>query len=270
MTTELPAIPIVDSHCHVSVRWFEPGETLLFQMDRCGVERAVIIGNLFEFDQSYQQEFFHAHEDRFASVVLIDPEQPDASDTLRRYVDDGAAGARLRAEDRSPGDDPYAIWRTAAELGVPVSCFGVNAAFASDDFQALLDEVPDVTIILENLAFVGSPQNTDAQRERAWALVRYPQLYIKVPALSSIAERELPYTSLYPFKRPIPPYLQSVYDIWGPERMMWGSDFPPVTGREGYAHALSYPRDEFADKPVDAQRQIFGATATKVFWPGSH
>jgi L-fuconolactonase len=263
--SELAEIAIVDSHCHASVRWFEPVESLLFQMDRCGVERAVLIGNLFEFDQSYQQTCLHAHPDRLASVVLIDPSDANAIDSLEAHVADGAIGVRLRAEDRSPGDDPLAIWRAADRLGVPVSCFGVNGAFATDNFRDLVEALPNLTIVLENLAFVGGPDRTDEERAIAWDLYRYPSLYIKVPALSSIAERELPYTSLYPFKTPIPPYIQTVYDLWGPERMMWGSDFPPVTGREGYFSALRYPRDELADKPLEAQQQIFGGTAAKVF-----
>jgi len=264
---ELETIPIIDSHCHVSLRWFEPADTLLFQMDRNGVERAVLIGNLFEFDQSYQQEVFHAHPDRLASVVLIDPEQPDAVQHLEHLVEDGAIGVRLRAEERSPGDDPYLIWRAAERLGIPVSCFGVNGAFAAEAFTDLLAEVPNLTIVLENLGFVGGADRSDEERKRVWEdLVGYPNLFIKVPALSSFCERDLPYKSWYAFKTPIPPHLPRVYDLWGPERMMWGSDFPPVTGREGYAHALGYPRDEFADKPIEAQRAIFGGTAAKVFF----
>jgi L-fuconolactonase len=263
--SDLPELQIVDSHCHASERWFEPVETLLFQMDRCGVERAVLIGNLFEFDQSYQQSCLHRHPDRLASVVIMDPSDPTAVEALEGHVTDGAVGVRLRAEDRSEGDDPLAIWRAADRLGIPVSCFGVNGAFATDEFRQLVEELPNLTIVLENLAFVGGPDRSDQERETAWGLASYPSLYIKVPALSSIAQRELPYTSSYPFKRPIPPYIQKVYDIWGPDRMMWGSDFPPVTGREGYYSALRYPRDELADKPAEAQQQIFGGTAEKVF-----
>ena len=34
-------MPIVDTHCHVSQVYYEPVETLLFQMDRAGVDHAV-------------------------------------------------------------------------------------------------------------------------------------------------------------------------------------------------------------------------------------
>ena len=47
---------IADSHCHVSPHWYEPVESLLFQMDRNGVEHAVLIQMQSQFDNSYQQE----------------------------------------------------------------------------------------------------------------------------------------------------------------------------------------------------------------------
>ena len=47
--------------------------------------------------------------------------------------------------------------------------------------------------------------------------------------------------------------------------MMWGSDFPPVAGREGYRLALNLTRDQFAAKSDADREQIFGQTASSVF-----
>ena len=46
---------------------------------------------------------------------------------------------------------------------------------------------------------------------------------------------------------------------------MWGSDFPPVSGREGYANALRFTMDELAGKPEAALAEVFGGTARRVF-----
>jgi predicted TIM-barrel fold metal-dependent hydrolase len=49
---------------------------------------------------------------------------------------------------------------------------------------------------------------------------------------------------------------------------MWGSDYPPVSGREGYTNALRLPMAELARIPGcgDAERdQIFGGTAQSIF-----
>jgi len=57
-----------------------------------------------------------------------------------------------------------------------------------------------------------------------------------------------------------------VVDTFGPSRMMWGSDFPPVAGREGYRLALNLTRDQFGTKSDADRAQIFGQTASSVFF----
>ncbi len=113
---------IVDSHCHVSLVWFQPVETLLHEMDRNGVHRAVLIQMMGQTDNAYQHECVRRFPDRFASVVLVDHTRADAVQELRRWLDDGATGLRLAPGARSPGEDPLAIWREAGRLGVTVSC----------------------------------------------------------------------------------------------------------------------------------------------------
>src|SRR5579864_1391260 len=113
---------VIDSHCHVSDLWYEPVETLLFQMDRNGVDGAVLIQILGQFDNGYQQDCLRRYPGRFASVVMVNVAEPTAIGELRRLAEDGASGVRLRPTARSVGDDPMAIWRTAADLGLSVSC----------------------------------------------------------------------------------------------------------------------------------------------------
>ena len=107
---------IVDSHCHVSPVWFEPVETLLFQMDRHGVAQAVLTQLLGQFDNTYQQRCVTSYPGRFASIVAVDPAAAHACGQLQRLATEGASGVRLRPEMRSIGADPYNIWRTAAQM----------------------------------------------------------------------------------------------------------------------------------------------------------
>src|SRR3979411_3285036 len=114
----------VDSNCHASLHWYEPIETLLFEMDRNDVDQAVLIQINGQYDNTYQQECVRRYPQRFTSVVLVDPQQPDALETLDRLAEAGASGVRLRPDARSPGADPLAIWRAAGRLGLAVSCGG--------------------------------------------------------------------------------------------------------------------------------------------------
>jgi L-fuconolactonase len=69
----------------------------------------------------------------------------------------------------------------------------------------------------------------------------------------------------FPFEQPVPDYFQRALDLFGPGRMMWGSDFPPVAGREGYANALRFCREQFTSLPRADQDLIFGGVASTVF-----
>lgn len=264
-------MPIVDSHCHVSPVWYGPAEDLLYQMDRNGVEHAVLIQIQHEFNNDYQYQAARQYPGRFALVVVIDTTRPDAHLELARQASLGASGVRFQPTVRSAGDDPLLIWRTAARLRLPVSCVGSSEAFASDDFAALVAALPDLTIVIEHLGSVSSPDPDDAARatrERVFALSRYPNTRIKIPGLGEFCRRALPVTQPFPFATPLPDYLSQVYRTFGPRRMMWGSDFPPVSGREGYANALKFTRAEFLamDGVSDDDRDwIFGRTALSVF-----
>jgi L-fuconolactonase len=181
-----------------------------------------------------------------------------------------ASGVRLRATTRSPGDDPLAIWRAAGRLGLAVSCSGSGAEFAADDFAALVQSLPGVTIVIEHLGSHSRPDMTDAERaarQRAFALSRFPNCSIKVTGLGEFCQRAMPVTEPFPFVRPIPPYLSQVCDAFGPQRMMWGSDYPPVDAREGYGNALRGTMAQFAERGEDDRAAIFGGTARALFPP---
>ena len=259
---------IVDSHCHVSPYWYEPVESLLFQMDRNGVEKAVLVQYMGQFDNEYQFQCMCRFPERFASVVLVDVRSPDAADELDRLVDQGASGIRLRPSMRSPGDDPLAIWRKAAELKLPVSCSGTSVDFASDEFANLVQAFPDLPIAIEHLGSVNTPDDEiehSGIRSKVFALSRFPNVYIKIHGLGEFCKKMRKISGQFPFETPIPNALEMAYEAFGPERMMWGSDYPPVSGREGYGNALRFTLEQFVSKDQKDRNMIFGEVARSVF-----
>ncbi|MDP8924987.1 MAG: amidohydrolase family protein [Chloroflexota bacterium] len=259
---------IVDSHCHAALGWYEPVEVLLRQMDANGVERAILIQIGGQFDNSYQTECVRRYPDRLASVVCVDPARSDAPGALERLAAEGATGVRLRPGDRSPGDDPLALWRKAAELGLSISSGGSGLEFADDAFAGVFEAFPELPIVIEHLGSVNNPREEAPERrpaEKVFGLARYPNAYMKIHGLGEFATRAMPVRGPFPFVEPIPPLLERAYDAFGPTRLMWGSDFPPVSGREGYANALKFPLERFANKPEAERAQIFGEVAWSIF-----
>ncbi len=262
---------IVDAHCHVSENWYEPVESLLHQMERHGVRHAVLVQMQGQFANDYQFDCVRRYPSRFAPVVLVDSSHEDASTQLERLADAGASGVRLNAATRSPGDDPLAIWQVAARLRLSVSCAGSAAEFADPEFADLVAAVPGLTIVLEHLGSVNQADRDDtmrADRLRAFELARFPNVFMKIPGLGEFCERRSPTGGPLPFAQPEPPLLEDAVAAFGPSRLMWGSDFPPVSAREGYGNALNLPLDRLTallGVGSDDIARIFGGTALSVF-----
>jgi L-fuconolactonase len=169
---------------------------------------------------------------------------------------------------RSPGDDPMAIWRKAAELKLPVSCSGTSVDFASDGFANTIQTFPDLPIVIEHLGSVNTPDDETEHsgiRNKVFALSRFPNVYIKIHGLGEFCKRLRNISGTFPFKTPIPNALEMAYEAFGPERMMWGSDYPPVSGQEGYSNSLRFTLEQFVSKDQEDRDMIFGETARKVF-----
>jgi L-fuconolactonase len=260
-------VSVIDSHAHVAPHWYEPVEALRGQMDRTGVDGAVLVQMLGQTDNAYIQSCRRREPHRFSTVVLVDVENPDAAGEVARLAADGAAGLRLRPTARSPRGDALGIWRAALAAGLAISSPGSSTDFASPSFAELVAALPDLPIVLEHLGSTSTPDRDDEQRalrRTTFALARYPNVFIKVPGLGEFAERAKP-PGDFPFARPLPPYLDEVFTAFGPARMMWGSDFPVVSSREGYANALTLCRDALAACSATERAAIFGGTAARVF-----
>ena len=259
---------IVDSHCHAALGWYEPVEALLHQMDRHGVEHAVLIQINGQTNNDYQTECVRRYPDRLSSVVIVDTDRPEAVRELERLAAEGARGVRLRPGVRSPGDDPLAIWRAAERLGLAVSCGGSAADFAAPAFAALVEAVPSLPIVIEHLGSLNRPTGDAGEEERlrqVFGLSRFPNVLMKIHGLGEFSQRAMPVKEPFPFEEPIPPLLELAYAAFGPDRLMWGSDFPPVSGREGYGNALRLTLAQFAARPEAEREQIFGGVARTIF-----
>ena len=262
---------IVDAHCHASPLWFEPVEPLVCQMDLNGVARGVLTQVLGQFDNGYQAECVARYPGRFASVGAVDVAAADAADQVRIWAARGMVGLRLRPEARSPTGDPLAVWRAAAGCGLAISCGGAAANLVAAEFAALAGAFPAMPFVLEQL---GGWNRPDCNREPAtWtailALARFDNVSLKLPTLGQIAPRQI--------GKPLPAsgpvldesqgaILLEALNAFGAQRLMWGSDYPVVSSREGYANALNWTRSLFASRPQSEVDAVFGGNAERLFF----
>jgi L-fuconolactonase len=260
--------PIIDSHVHVAPNWYEPVESLLFHMDTVGVDKAILVQQQGQFDNRYLLECAWNNADRLYAVVLVDVKRADAVDQLQDLAEQGAHGIRLRPTDRSAGSDPLAIWRQAETLSLPVSCVGSLELFSDPAFAQVIEAVPNATIIIEHLGSANIPDEEGAPyplRRRVFDLARYPNVAIKFHGLGEICHRAQPFPQPFPFERANLELFDLAYQAFGADRLLWGSDYPPVSGREGYANALRWPQEHFAELLLTDRAALFGATALRLY-----
>ena len=256
----------IDTHCHASPTWFEPVELLLFQMDRNDVDKAVLIQHRGQYDNRYLLECVLRYPDRFVAVGMVDTTLPDAPDTLARWAAEGIQGVRFNPSERSPGNDPLAIWRRATELGLVASCLGTSEEYASEDFRRLVEELPDLRVIVEHLGYVGRDDDQPYPiYKNILALAQYPNTYMKVPGLGEIMPRPMPARDPTFDINDVPPVIDMAIEAFGANRLMLGTDYPPCSNREGYANVVRFVREYMTRRSMVEQEAILGGTAAALF-----
>ena len=115
--------------------------------------------------------------------------------------------------------DRYAaLWRLAAAQRSTL-CLLLNPA-ALPLLDRLCATCPDTTVVVDHLARIGMDGQIRGDDVRnLCALARHPGVYVKVSAFYALGLRRPPYTDMEPL-------IRRVYDAFGPDRLMWGSDAP--------------------------------------------
>lgn len=137
----------------------------------------------------------------------------------------------------------------------------------------LVDQVamlhPEMRIVINHLANVkiDGPHLNQEWLEGMQTAARHPRVYLKVSALVESAARDgrkVPQDSEY-----YAPILESVWKIFGEDRLVYGSNWP-VSDRAGdYALVLRIVTDFFQNKGATATAKFFAANAKAAYqYPG--
>ena len=95
---------IVDTHCHTGIHKYEPVESLLYHMDTCDVDQAVLIQHAGETDNAHHVQCMERFPGRFAAAMIVAPD--DDGRQIRRWAERGVVGIRLPANSRAQCADP--------------------------------------------------------------------------------------------------------------------------------------------------------------------
>jgi predicted TIM-barrel fold metal-dependent hydrolase len=231
-----------------SVETVYTAEALLADMDRVGVEEAVVVGYpVVDWTDNWYTEQVAAAHDRLHGVVMLDPFAEGAAERLRdAMATDGVLGVRLGAicpRDRMwETFDPSvtwlrdalsetAFWTAAAETGAAVQVLAHHEQL--DQVQDLVERHPDLTYLLDHFAHAGPETDPDEAYADLRPLADNDGVAVKVSEVVHRSDRRHPYTDMHD-------HVRWLVDVFGPERVVWGSDFPNVSDEATYAESLSW------------------------------
>ena len=248
---------IVDTHCHTGTSKYEPIESLLFHMEQANVSKAVLIQHAGNTDNRYHIQCLRSSPNRFAAAMIV--EANDTGEKIHLWAEQGIMGIRLRADSRADTADPLAHWRAADKLNLVVSVPCSISTLLGNEFSQILNTFQDLKIVIEHLGGANHSMKPPYQEFKTMLeLSRYPNLLIKLPGFGEFCQLPYPFTDILPMA-------QMVVEAFSPQRVMWGSDYPPVSTREGYNHSLEFPLDYFSDLSAEDQEWIFGRTALSIW-----
>ena len=218
------------------------GDEMVAAMDKVGVDGAIFISafSLYRYDASYMVEVQRAHPGRFGLVKPVDPDNPAVADVIADWKKSpGAVGIRIivtkePGRERDATDPGLArILRAAARCDLPVNflCWG-----NLDTGTALIDRHPDTRFIIDHLGIMQprtppAPPQPWADLPKVLALAKRPNVVIKVSGACTLSHKPYPFPDIWdPLAR--------VFDAWGFDRCLWGTDWTRAFAVVNYAQAV--------------------------------
>lgn len=273
---------IFDSHTHAWRHWpYQPEvpdprgrglvEQLLWEMDRHGVDRAVLVCARIEHNpdnNEYAAECVRRYPDRLVQFADVDClwtdtyHRPGAAARLaeaaERYQLRGFTHYLKDDPDWFGSDEGLAFFAKAAELRL-VASLALGPRW-QPALRALASRFPEVTFLCHHLAGARAaeplPRPDLAEILRSAAV---PNICIKLSGLHYAAERGWD----YPCSDAIH-VVRLLYEQYGPERLCWGSDYPVVRLFMTYQHALEAFRTHCPFVPEPHRALILGGNLERI------
>ncbi len=268
--------PIIDPHVHVwkhdpRYPWAKETrnppekdatpEMLLELMRANGVARTVIIQVIYyRWDNSYAADVLRQYPQYFRGVARVDPESPGAPDDLSKLVEEqGFQGVRLSPSEDATGDwmrGPLMppLWKRCQELKASMNILTGTARLP--DVAVLAEKFPDLTVVIDHMA--DCPADRPDELKKLLALARYPKVFVKVSHTWSVSKQPYPYPDAQA-------QVKKLYDAFGPQRLMWGTDWPMVEAHCTYAQALAMVRNEMKFLNDEDRSWMLGRTVERVW-----
>lgn len=235
-------------------------ERLIELMRANRVDRTVLIQVIhYQWDNRYLLDVLRRYPRLFRGVCRVNPEDRAGPDTLAHLTELGFRGVRLSPAAGPEGDwirGPLMrpLWKRCAALRVPMTL--LIPVTRLPDIVPLLDAHPELTVVIDHMA--DCPVDRPDLLRLLLDLARYPRLFVKITHQWSLSNEPYPYADAEE-------QVKRIYDAFGADRLMAGTDWPIRLELLDYAGRLSLYREHMKSFTPAERRMILGGTAERVW-----
>lgn len=242
-------------------------EDLLPTLDRCNIAGTVLVQSLPSLaDTEYLLQLADRHGFVQGVVGWVDLKAPDAAaqiDRLARHP--RLKGLRPMLQDLDDErwiDDPALDPAIAAMLDHGLCFDALVLPRHLGPLLAFAQRHPRLPIVVDHAAKPAIPRGElTPWRHDLAALAALPQVHCKLSGLLTEA-------GPFPHAQRLQPWMEAVYRLFGPQRLIWGSDWPVLRlagSYEGWlAMAMGFCEAQ-PDADDDTLAAIFGGNARRFY-----
>ena len=271
--------PTIDSQVHAYERnsperpWagFPPwpdevtGDDMVAAMDAVGVDGALLVSpfSMYRYDPTYALEVYTKHPGRFGLIKPFDPQSEAVADEVAVWAaTPGVVGARLMLTAQPfEADDPgiNRILAAGAQAGIPVN---VMCSGKLPLFRELARRHPDTQMVVDHVGIAQpseppAPPEPFAELANVVSLAACDNVAIKISGACTLSHQPFPYPDIW---EP----LRQVFDAFGFDRCMWGTDWTRAVGVLSYEQGVEAFR--VTDQLSDSERSaLMGGTLAKIY-----
>ena len=242
------------------------GADLVAAMDAVGVDGAVLVSafTMYRYDASYAMDVYAAHPGRFALVKPVEPTDPGVGETIADWAKTkGAVAVRImmRGDVATDPADPglNRVLAAAGRHNLPVNLLAYGRLPQAAEMAA---RNPDTRLVIDHLGIPQpfeppAPPEPFADLPAVLALAKSPNVVLKITGACTLSHQPYPYPDIWdPLAR--------IFDAWGLDRCLWGTDWTRAVGLLTYKQGVDAFR--VTDRLSDSEREtLMGGTLRRVY-----
>ena len=248
------------------------GDDMVVAMDAVGVDGALLVSpfSMYQYDPSYALEVYAKHPSKFGLIKPFDPQSAAVADEVAEWAaTPGVVGARIMLTAQEfQADDPglNRILTASGQAGIPVNlmCSGKLPLFLE-----LARRHPDTQMVIDHVGIAQpaeppAPPEPFAELPNVISLAACDNVSIKISGACTLSHQPFPYPDIW---EP----LRQIFNAFGIERCMWGTDWTRALGVLNYEQGVESFR--VTDQLSASERsELMGGSLAKIYkWaPGQN